>query len=160
MTHRAKGVVVTGHGVASGRSGDSPFAGGTIALQAPHFAARGLDLSPLVPATVNLDIAPHRLVLAQPRWTFVDVAWTEVHGPETFSFVECTVERAGTSHAGLVYLPHPETKPMHHQPSTVIELLLPRLEGLATGDRVDVTLARGQATFSRPALHNRQLCIS
>lgn len=148
MTHRAKGVVVAGHGVASGRAGDSPFAGGTIALQAPHFAARGLDLSPLVPATVNLDIAPHRLVLAQPRWTFVDVAWTEVHGPETFSFVECTVERAGTSHAGLVYLPHPETKPMHHQPSTVIELLLPRLPDLPVGEGLEVTVTAGQAHFA------------
>lgn len=146
MTHRAKGVVVAGHGVASGRASDSRFAGGTIALQAPHFADRGLDLSPFVLATVNLDVAPRHLVLVEPRWTFVDVAWTEVHGPETFSFVECTVRRDG-EHAGLVYVPHPETKPMHHQPSTVIELLLPRLDGLAAGDALEITVAPGQATL-------------
>lgn len=148
MTHHAKGVVVAGHGVASGRAGDSPFGGGTIALQAPHFAARGLDLSPFVPATVNLDIAPHRLVPTRPRWTFADVAWTDVHGPETFSFVECTVRRDGRTVAGLVYVPHPETKPMHHQPSTVIELLLPRLPELATGEVLEVAVHADQADLA------------
>lgn len=148
MTHRAKGVVVAGHGVASGRAADSPFAGGTIALQAPHFADQGLDLSPFVPATVNLDIAPHRLVPVAPRWTFADVEWTEVHGPETFSFVECTAQWRGEVHDGLVYLPHPETKPMHHQPSTVVELLLPHLDGLAAGDILEVELPVQQATFA------------
>lgn len=145
MTQAAKGVVVAGHGVASGRARDTPFAGGTIALQAPHFAARGLDLSPFVPATINLDIAPRRLVPTAPRWTFVDVEWTDVHGPETFSFVECTAVWRGEAQAGLVYLPHPETKPMHHQPTTVIELLLPHLDGLAAGDALDVRLAPDQA---------------
>ncbi len=148
MTQRAKGVVVAGHGVASGRASDSPFAGGTIALQAPHFAARGLDLSPFVAATVNLDIAPHRLVPVSPRWTFADVEWTDVHGPETFSFVECTARWREEEHAGLVYLPHPETKPMHHQPSTVIELLLPSLDGLAPGDALDVSVTPDQAGFA------------
>lgn len=146
--NRARGVVVAGHGVASGRAADTPFAGGTIALQAPHFATRGLDLSPFVLATVNLDIAPHELVVTAPRWTFRDVAWTEVHGPETFSFVECTVTR-GDAVAGLVYRPHPETKPMHHQPTTVLELLLPRLDGLAVGESLEVTVAPGQARFLR-----------
>lgn len=147
MTQAAKGVVVAGHGVASGRARDTPFAGGTVALQAPHFAARGLDLSPFVPATINLDIAPHRLVPTAPRWTFVDVEWTDVHGPETFSFVECTVARGEATVAGLVYHPHPETKPMHHQPSTVVELLLPRLAGLAAGEELWLRLDPHQAAL-------------
>ncbi|WP_068264247.1 hypothetical protein [Janibacter limosus] len=149
MSTRAQGVVVAGHGVASGRASASPFAAGTIALQAPHFAARGLDLAPFVMATVNLDIAPLTLVLRAPRWTFVDVEWTDVHGPETFSFVECTLARGDEEVTGLVYRPHPETKPMHHQPSTVIELLLPRLAGLAPGDRLDLRVAEGQAELLR-----------
>ena len=147
MTQRAKGVVVAGHGVASGRAGDSPFAAGTIELQAPHFRARGLDLAPFVMATVNLDLAPHRLALRQPRWTFVDVDWTDVHPPETFSFVECTVTRDDEQVDGLVYHPHPETKPMHHQPSTVVELLLPRLAGLATGEELWLHLEPRQAAL-------------
>ena len=151
MTQQATGVVVAGHGVASGRAAYSPFAAGTIELQAPHFAALGLDLSPFVMATVNLDLAPLRLVLERPRWTFADVAWTDVHPPETFSFVECTVARDDEEVAGLVYLPHPETKPMHHQPSTVVELLLPRLVGLAPGDVLSLTLADDQARVAPPS---------
>lgn len=150
MSLRAKGVVVAGHGVASGTATATPFAGGTIALQAPHFAARGLDLAPFVPGTVNLDIAPYRLELAAPRWTFRDVAWTDVHGPETFSFVECAVRRGDEVHEGLVYAPHPETKPMHHQPSTVVELLLPPLAGLGAGEALELEVADGQATLTRP----------
>ncbi|HCE60076.1 MAG TPA: hypothetical protein DER11_01325 [Janibacter terrae] len=144
----AKGVVVAGHGVASGRAADSPFAAGTIELQAPHLAARGLDLTPFVMATVNVDLAPLRLVLEEPRWTFADVRWTDVHPAETFSFVECAVTRRGERVEGLVYHPHPETKPMHHQPATVVELLLPRLRGLAPGDALRLEVAEGQARFA------------
>lgn len=98
-------------------------------------------------ATVNLDLAPHRLALRQPRWTFVDVDWTDVHPPETFSFVECTVTRDDEQVDGLVYHPHPETKPMHHQPSTVVELLLPRLAGLAAGEELWLHLDPRQAAL-------------
>lgn len=147
MTASATGVVVAGHGVASGRAGDSPFAAGTIELQAPHFRARGLELSAYLLATVNVDLAPWRLVLRQPRWTFADVEWTRVHPPETFSFVECTVTRDGAAVDGLVYHPHPETKPMHHQPSTVVELLLPRLAALATGEELWLHLDPRQAAL-------------
>lgn len=148
MTTRAKGVVVAGHGVASGRADNSPFPAGTIALQAPHFAVRGLDLTPFVLATVNLDLAPQRLELRSPRWAFADVAWTDVHPPEAFSFVECAVTRGGERVEGLVYHPHPETKPMHHQPSTVVELLLPRLVGLGPGERLELEVAPGQGTLA------------
>lgn len=156
MTTTATGVVVAGHGVASGRASDSPLAAGTIALQAPHFAARGLDLSPFVMATVNLDLAPLRLVLEEPRWTFADVDWTDVHPPETFSFVGCAVTRGDERVEGLVYVPHPETKPMHHQPATIVELLLPRLPGLAAGEVLDLEVEHGQAEFAevaRPLSH-------
>jgi hypothetical protein len=36
---------VSGHGVASGQAAASPYPAGTIALQSPHFASLGLDLS-------------------------------------------------------------------------------------------------------------------
>lgn len=148
MTASATGVVVAGHGVASGRASDSPFAAGTIELQAPHFRARGLELSAYLPATVNLDLAPRRLDLREPRWTFADVEWTQVHPPETFSFVECTVTRDGAAVDGLVYHPHPETKPMHHQPSTVVELLLPHLPGLGPGETLTLQVDPRQAVLT------------
>lgn len=161
----ATGAVVAGHGVASGRSTSSPFPAGTIAMQAPLLAAHGVDLRGYHLATINLDVAPYRLVLDQPRWTVRDLDWTDVHPAETFSFVECTVSRddhAGETqdvggrdlqqHAGLVYHPHPETKPAHHQPGTVIELLLPLLPGLVAGEGLTVTLADGQAWFAPSAV--------
>ena len=116
--------------------------------QAPHFRARGLDLVPFVMATVNVDLAPHRLVLREPRWTFADVEWTRVHPPETFSFVECTVTRDDEQVDGLVYHPHPETKPMHHQPSTVVELLLPHLPGLTPGETLTLQVDPRQAVLT------------
>lgn len=142
---RVEGVVVRGHGVASGTGATSPFAAGTIELQAPHLAARGVDLSGFHTATINLDISPFALNLLAPRWTVEGVEWTDVHGAETFSFVECTVTHERREVAALVYHPHPETKPMHHQPATVVELLAPLLPGLGYGDRLGFAPARGQA---------------
>jgi hypothetical protein len=34
---------------------------------------------------------------------------------------------------GLIYFPHPETKPEHFQKPDVLELLLPHVEGLQYG---------------------------
>lgn len=137
-----RGAVVRGHGVASGRTAGSPYPAGTIALQTPFFAARGLDLSALHPATLNVDIAPATYAIRRPRRTYPDVRWTDVHGPETFSFLACVLTRAGDPrrHRGWVYHPHPETKPMHEQPATVLEVLMPRLPDLEYGEVVTLHL--------------------
>lgn len=152
------GTVVRGHGVASGRSPDSPFTTGTIALQVPVFAALGLDLSALHMATVNIDIAPATFTIRRPAHTFAEVRWTEVHGPETFSFLTCVLTREGDPHGtceddphghrGWVYYPHPETKPMHEQPETVLEVLMSYLPGLAYGDSVTLHLDPAEIAVS------------
>lgn len=136
------GSVVRGHRVASGTNARSPFPAGTIDLQRPFFAALGLDLSTMYPATLNVDVAPATFSLRRPTHTFVDVRWTEVHGPETFSFLTCVLTRADDpqTHAGWVYYPHPETKPMHEQPGSVLEVLMPLVPNLAYGDRVTLHL--------------------
>lgn len=142
ITHRT-GTVVAGHGVASGRSPSSPYPAGAVALQTPHFADRGFRLDGLRPATVNLDLG-EPVSVQRPTVTLVDVDWTDLHGPETFSFVRCAVERDGHTLHGYVYWPHPETKPTNFQPNSVIELLLPDIPGLSYGDRLTVALpARG-----------------
>lgn len=161
------GVIVRGHGVASGANPDSPYPAGTIPMQLPHLAARGLALSGIHPATVNVDITPHRYAIRRPVHTFRDVHWTDLHGPETFSFLRCRLTKVASTrgstsngstglgpsggsslppgsgdsgdvvHAdGWVYFPHPETKPMHEQPASVLEVLMPYLSGLAYGDAV------------------------
>lgn len=141
---RVRATVLPGHGVASGRSGDPRFPGGTIALQKPFFLERGLDLSPFHPGTLNLSIAPCRYRVLRPKHTFRAVKWAETEPPEDFSFFDCRVLWNGRSYAGLVYYPHPETKPEHFQPPDVLEVLAPRLEGLSYGDVVELELDPAQ----------------
>ncbi|MFN2320675.1 MAG: hypothetical protein ABR500_13465 [Dermatophilaceae bacterium] len=149
-SHPVSGTVVCGHGVASGRNPESPFPAGTIALQMPVFAVLGLDLGDMHPATINVDIAPVMHAIRRPAHTFADVRWTDVHDPETFSFVTCVLTREGDprTYAGWVYYPHPETKPMHDQPATVLEVLMPHLPGLAYGDTVTLHLNPAEITVS------------
>lgn len=140
------GTVVPGHGVASGAAADSPHPAGTISLQLPHFAARGVDLSGLRPATINLDVGA-RVTIDRPTLTLTDVAWTDHHDAETFSFVRCFVKWAATTLFGYVYYPHPETKPAHFQADSVLELLMPDLPGLAYGNELSIEVPSGSISF-------------
>lgn len=137
-TTRLTGVVVPGHQVASGRNPATPHPAGTIELQAPRFAARGLSLEGFEHATVNLDLGS-RVKVERPTVTLVDVEWTDRHAPETFSFVRIRARVAGGAwQHGWVYHPHPETKPAHEQADSVLELLLPHVPGLRYGDPVEI----------------------
>ena len=116
---RTPGVVVRGHGVASGRAGDPRFPHGTVAMQIPFFRERGLDLAgfhPEMPA-------------------------------ETFSFARATLVRDGARFPAWIYWPHPETKPEHFQPGGVAEVIAPPVPGLAYGDRVVLETMPDQAVF-------------
>lgn len=130
------GIVRRGHGVASGQVADSPYPAGTIALQTPAFACRGLDLSGYYPATLNVDTAPHRITVVHPAWQFERVKWTDLHPPETFSFAHVRLTFEGHTHEALLYLPHPETKAQHFQPETMVELLAPFLSGITYGSTI------------------------
>jgi len=134
-----RGVIVPGHRVASGLNEDPRFPGGTLRMQAPHFRARGLDVESFHLATLNVSIAPLRYRVRQARQTFRNVKWHPTEPAEDFSFFDCRVRRDDASPAiGLIYYPHPETKPEHFQQPDVLELLLPRIEGLHYGAIVDV----------------------
>ena len=133
------GVVVRGHGVASGQ-GSIPYPQGTIRMQAPFFRQRGLDLAPFVPATINVSIAPATFRIVSPAHLLRQVAWTDLHQPEDFSFVRCRLAAGDAAYFGLVYYPHPETKQRHHQDAAVLELLMPPVAGLAYGDAVTLAL--------------------
>jgi len=133
------GVVTKGYGVASGS--DSPrFPGGTIRAQSQHFLARGVDISPYYPGTLNIDIAPRQFTIIRPRHTLTNVSWWPDVPAETFSFSPCRIILPTGPIDGLVYYPHPETKPEHHQPPTVIEVLAPFIEGLRTGSTLELAL--------------------
>ena len=148
--HRIPGRVVRGHRVASGQGRDPRFPDGTLRLQWPLFQAGGLRLDGLYPGTVNLAIAPWRYRVVAPRLTLRKVRWHPAVEPEDFSFFDVSVWFGPQSAvAGLVYRPHPETKPGHHQPADVLELLLPHLEGLAYGSQVEIAVPPEQMRFEQ-----------
>jgi hypothetical protein len=138
MWHR--GVVVCGHGVASGSAAESPYPAGTIALQTPAFLAQGLDLSNYHPGTINLDFPGCRWELSEPDHRFPSLHWTDLHPPETFSFWRVALRRhpADPAVAGLIYYPHPETKARHFQSPSRLELLAPYLDALRPGDGLEL----------------------
>lgn len=149
------GRLVEGHGVASGRSGDSPYPAGTIALQTPHFQARGLDLTPYQSATLNLDFAPGEWRLCDPDHQVRLLRWTDHHPPETFSFWHCHLRRLKEPGlpevAALIYHPHPETKRAHHQRPSLLELLAPPLGPLEPGEGFALSVDGRRCRLIQPA---------
>lgn len=142
---RVTGTIVRGHRVASGLNGDPRFPGGTLLMQWPHFAALGLDLSPMHPGTLNVSIAPAHYDLRQPRWTFSQVKWHPTEPAETFSFIDARMECPnGSEVKGWIYYPHPETKPEHFQSADVLEVLMPFVVGLEYGTALTLHVPEDQ----------------
>ncbi len=128
------GTVVPGHRVASGLNGNPDFPGGTLLMQMPFFKERGLDLGAYYRGTVNLSIAPARYEAVRAPLTFPMVKWHPVDPAETFSFFHIRrVFPDGIRVDGLVYYPHPETKPKHFQSPDVLELLFPKMDDIGYG---------------------------
>lgn len=147
-----QGRLVAGHGVASGRASGSPYPAGTIALQAPLFAATGLDLSPYQSATLNLAFAPGEWRLSDPHHRVEQLHWTDRHPPETFSFWRCRLRhRMAEPVEALIYYPHPETKRAHHQPPGLLELLAPPLGPVQVGDGFSLGVDPRRCRLVQPA---------
>ncbi len=125
--------LVAGHGVASGMAPDTPYPAGTIALQAPLFAAAGLDLGACFAGTLNLAFPGCAWRLQRPSWHVEHLCWTDRHPPESFSFWPCLLrwQGGGKPVAGWIYWPHPETKQRHFQDPDRLEVLAPWIEGIA-----------------------------
>lgn len=143
--------VLSGHQVASGRSSDPRFPGGTLHMQAPFFLALGLDLAAFHPGTLNVGIAPLRYHVLEPFRTFRDVRWHPTVPAEHFSFFDVRLVLSPDQFAsGLIYYPHPETKPEHFQPPDALELLLPFVENVAPGAVVCLEVPVAQMRFTHP----------
>ena len=133
--------IVEGHGVASGRAGDNRFPEGTLSMQIPFFAEYGLDLSNWHRGTINVSISPHRYEIGSPFQTFRKVKWHKSEPAEDFSFFNCRLNGKD----GLIYYPHPETKPEHEQPDDVLEIWLPiRLPDLTHHSQVIFSVPSNQ----------------
>lgn len=139
------GVVTQGHRVASGTNGDARFPGGTISMQRPYFAAHGLALGWAHPATLNLSIAPRSFRTLRATRTIKHLRWHPTEPPETFSFFDCRIHTPENGVVqGFIYYPHPETKPEHHQPADVLEILAPFMRGIDYGNRLTIEVRRNQ----------------
>ena len=140
--------VVPGHRVASGANRNPRFPGGTLRMQAPFFQELGLDLAVFHLGTLNVSIAPWIYHVQSPRHTFTNVKWHPTEPAEDFSFFDVRLIRSGHAPvSGLIYFPHPDTKPEHFQQADVLELLLPHVAALEYGAAVTVEVPTGQMTF-------------
>jgi hypothetical protein len=138
---RVPGTVARGHGVASGQGAGTPYPRGSLAMQKPFFARLGLNLDGLYEGTLNLSIAPRRWRLVRPAHTFERLEWTHLHPPETFSFSRCRIQFTGRLHEGWVYYPSPQTKAAHFHNDTIVEVLMPWIDGLAPGGQLMLDLS-------------------
>ena len=137
--------VVRGYGVASGSNNNPRFPGGTLRMQAPYFLERGLDLGQFHLGTVNLSIAPQTYRVVHPHITFRHVQWHPTEPAEDFSFFDVRlVHPIQGPVEGLIYYPHPDTKPEHFQQPDVLELLLPFVRGLEYGMPVQLEVPPDQ----------------
>jgi hypothetical protein len=145
------GTLVRGHGVASGLAPDSPYPAGSIAMQAPLLAARGVDLSPFFAGTLNLAFADSRWRLNNADARIEELHWTELHPPETFSFWHVALRPPGAAPLqALLYWPHPETKCRHHQQADRLELLAPWIPGLSAGSTLELGVDPRRCRRIRP----------
>jgi hypothetical protein len=132
------GVVVEGYRVASGPSKDYPY--GSLEKQIPLFKERGLNLERFYMGTLNISIAPAIFELTAPEFTFRQVAWTDLHPPEDFSFSRCSIKFKGSKYAGFVYYPHPETKKRHFESNSIVEVISMYIPDIKYGDKLTVQL--------------------
>ncbi|HEY9849813.1 MAG TPA: hypothetical protein V6D28_10165 [Leptolyngbyaceae cyanobacterium] len=140
-----KGWVKKGYGVASGQGKDPRFPNGTIEMQKPLFQELGLDLSNYFSGTINISIAPHQYQIKQPKYTFRNLKWTPAQPAEDFSFCDCQILLNNEkSQSGLIYYPHPETKPEHFQTPDTLEIMTSFINDLRYGDELIITVDRQQ----------------
>lgn len=133
---KIQGKIISGHGVASGKGKDPRYPKGTLRLQAPFFKERGLNLDGYYLGTLNVDIAPHGFMIGIAKYFFEGIAWSEHIPPENFYFFEVVLIHKERPYEGLIYMPDPKTKVDHEQLATVLELILPPIEGITTDDIV------------------------
>ena len=138
------GEIKPGHGVASGQGKDERYPEGTLRQQFKYFLERGLDLSSYFMGTINVDIAPCSYEIKKPKHFFKNIDWSEYIPPENFYFFDVSLHHQDKTYEGLVYMPDPETKKDHIQNPTVLELILPAIQGLEYGDRVEISLKKDQ----------------
>lgn len=149
MNIQVKGMIKAGYGVASGQGGDPRFPQGTINMQKPFFQKLGLDLNSYFPGTLNISIHPYQYIIKNSKYTFKNVKWSPTEPAEDFSFFDCRILFSSENLVmhGLIYYPHPETKPEHFQAADILEIIAPKIASLQYGDEVLIECDRNQIDF-------------
>jgi hypothetical protein len=145
---RIEGKVIAGYGVASGKGKDPRYPNGTLMLQLPYFKEKGLDLSSYFRGTINIDISPYTFTIKKPTYYITDIDWSKHIPPENFYFFEVTLLFKEKKYNGLIYMPDPKTKTDHHQINTMLEVLMPHIEGMENGVAVKLEIAQECISFS------------
>ena len=141
------GVIVQGYGVASGKGGDLRFPEGTLSLQWPIFNAHGLNLDAFFMGTINVSIKPYAFSSLEPLRMFPNIKWCDEFPAEDFSFFDARLCVRGNWHTGLIYYPHPDTKPDHQQDRSTVEVLMPWIDDLSYGQEVRLAGDADQSTL-------------
>lgn len=136
---KVKAIVKQGHGVASGKVKDPRYPKGTLQAQSPYFLG-----------TVNLDIAPYSFTILKPKYFLEDIHWSPFIPPENFYFFDVSLQINKNIYKGLIYMPDPATKAEHFQNPTIIELILPKIDGLKYGDAVIIEVNEEQIQLKIP----------
>lgn len=143
------GIVERGHRVASGDANDNPYPSGTIKMQKPFFKELGLDLSAFYDGTLNISISPRTFSMKQPQYILRHVAWTTLHPPEDFSFSHCKVIFNSIEYDGWIYYPHPETKKVHFQNSSIVEIITLFIPNLKYENKVEIVINTNEVSLKR-----------
>lgn len=139
-----RGEIKSGHGVASGKGKDERYPEGTLKQQFKYFLGRGLDLSNYFMGTINLDISPNTYEIKKPKHFFKNIDWSDYIPPENFYFFDVSLYFKDRAYEGLIYMPDPETKEDHVQIPNMLELILPKINGLEYGLTVDIAIKKDQ----------------
>ena len=144
------GLICKGHGVASGLTDNHRYPRGTLYEQLPYFEEWGLDLSSYFLGTINLDIAPYEFVIGNPKYFFEAIPWSTYIPPENFYFFDVILNFEDKEYRGLIYMPDPHTKVDHIQENSILELIMPKIPGLAYGMKVCIEVEDKQLQFVNP----------
>lgn len=146
---QVKGFVEKGYGVASGKSGNPRFPEGTIEMQKPVFRKLGLNLDEYFMGTINVSISPQKYEIKSAKYTFKNVKWSPNDSAEDFSFFDCRILINGNRKLnGLIYYPHPETKPEHFQSPDILEIITSFIRDLRYGDELIIEVDNQQLNIS------------
>jgi hypothetical protein len=145
---KVHGTLTQGYRVASGPSADYPY--GALDRQRPIFKERGLDLDAYFNGSLNVDISPAVFVMQKPEFTFENVAWTDLHPPEHFSFSRCKVLYKEVEYDGWIYYPHPETKKRHFQNPSLLEVIAQPIPEIKYGDELEVLVNPDEIGITSP----------